>query len=588
MFCWNLLACVFLSVTPNLLSVNGSFEQGLEAWESAFLPPVTAEALLLEGRTAVRLVVPPEATIGYPSVRQTYPATPGTVISAYVEALGTQVRDGAGVYMSVEFLNADGGRISFVQSEMVIPDGSWRPLRIRGVAPPESVSARLCLLLNGRGKACFTGVKVIATPGEETSLPDGPVTLTVTDNIVCPSLKGFGAEDDGWFYNEVNTAKGVTREDWVLREERVRWMEPDWVRMFFWYKDWNPSGDWETFDFDSDNMRSHYQTLDLYQSIGAYVNVVGVEWGVPKFTDLPKIATAIGALFEHLLRVKGYSCVQEWTLTNEPNGSWTQRGNSFEEYVRLHELVKEEFRQRNLVLRILGSDDTSGLSWFETCVRSDRYLDCADFFASHLYARYTDRHLAPFFFDDRLDLLRAHAPNRAMVIAEFGFQDHRSGTLENPLMETYPYAIWTTAFVIKGLNQGIAGFCIWCLHEVYYPGGGFMNYGLWNFKDRNWGVRPVYTAWANFTRHTQTGDVVYRCDSSAPGHVQATRVGDILFWVNEAERPVEVSIMGASPVRSHTYTESTLASDRECGIAWEGQKGLWTFPAESFGCIVVK
>ena len=76
MFCWNLLACVFLSVTPNLLSTNGSFEQGLEAWESAFAPPVTAEALSLaeQDARAVSLLVKDgrEATL-----RSVQPPTPG-------------------------------------------------------------------------------------------------------------------------------------------------------------------------------------------------------------------------------------------------------------------------------------------------------------------------------------------------------------------------------------------------------------------------------------------------------------------------------------------------------------------------------
>lgn len=583
MLCWNLVACIFLAATPGVVSVNGSFEQGLEGWKATVVPPVTADVISLDDRSAVRLVVPPEAAIRYPSVRQTYSVTPGVVLSAYVEALGRNISNGYGVYATIEFHNAQGERISFVQSEAALPDGSWHPLRIRAIAPPESVGAVLCLLLNGRGEACFTGVKVTAVPGEALEPPSGPVTLTVTNELVCPSLKGLGAEDDGWFYNETNLSKGVTREDQALRENRIRWMEPDWVRMFFWYQDWNPSGDWETFDFDSDNMRSHYRTLDLYQEIGAYVTVVGVEWGMSEFDTLEKTATAIGTLLEHLVLVKGYSCVQEWTLTNEPNGSWVRRGNTFEEYVRLHELVQAEFRKRGLDIRILGSDDTSGLNWFEDCVRSDRYLRCADFFASHLYTRHESRTLARFFFDDRLDLLREHAPEYPLVIAEFGFQDHRSGTLENPLMESYPYALWTTAFVIEGLNRGIAGFSIWCLHEMYYPGGGFMNYGLWNFKKQNWGVRPVYTAWANLTRHTKTGDAVYRCESSAPGHVDAARVGKVLFWVNQADRPVQVQLQGAEPRSAHAYTESTLSGDRECGITIESKDGLWPLPALSFG-----
>ena len=107
-----------------------------------------------------------------------------------------------------------------------------------------------------------------------------PVTLTVTRKVVCKSFLGFGVEDDGWFYNEENASHGVNAEDIALREGRIAWMRPATVRMFCWYKDWNPSGDWATFTFGSPNMLSHYRTLDLYQRLGARVNITGVEWGV--------------------------------------------------------------------------------------------------------------------------------------------------------------------------------------------------------------------------------------------------------------------------------------------------------------------
>ncbi len=583
MVCWSAIIFALAAAPSDVVSVNGTFEKGFEGWGVNIAPPLTAETVSIDGRTAARITAPAEAPVAYPGFWQEYLVAPGALVFASVEAMGRGVRDGYGVYMTVEFHTAGGKRISFLQSDAACPDGAWRSLRVRAIAPPEAVTARLCLLLNGHGQANFARVNVATTPDDSAPLPDGPVTLTVTNEKVCASLKGFGAEDDGWFYNKENAAHGVTPDDWVLREDRIRWMQPDWIRMFFWYKDWNPSGDWETFDFESDNMRSHYRTLDLYQALGACVNVVGVEWNVPQFKELEKMAKAIGALLDHLTRTKGFSCVQEWTLTNEPNGSWVQRGNTFEDYIRVHELVKEEFRRRGLSIRVLGSDDTSGLSWFENCVRSDRYFGCADYFASHVYTPFADRRLAPFFFDERLDLLRARTPERQFIIAEFGFQDGRSGTLDNPVMESYPYAVWTSAFVIQGLNKGLAGFSIWCLHEVYYLGNGFMNYGLWNYKDRNWGVRPIYTAWANFTRHTKVGDAVYRCASTAPGQVLAARVGDTLFWVNQAVWPVQVRISGVTPAEAHAYAESTLAGDRECGVALEAKNGLWTLPAESFG-----
>jgi len=567
----------------NDIAINGNFEKGLEGWEAGVTPPKTALVESVDGRPVARITAPADAQIGYPGFRQQYAVAPGTLVSATVDARAVGIRDGYGVYIALEFYDEKGQRISVSQSGAAPPDVSWRKLAVRSIAPPAAAKAQLCLILNGHGEGNFSGVSVSATPGAVPALPDGPVTLTVTGEKVCPSLRGFGAEDDGWFYNAGNAAHGVSQEDCTLREARIRWMNPAWVRMFCWYKDWNPSGDWETFDFDSDNMRSHYRALDLYQSLGTTVNIVGVEWGLPKFDDLEKTARAIGALFEHLVREKGYTCVREWTLSNEPNTTWVQRGNSFEEFVRMHELVKAEFARRSLPVRILGSDDTSGLSWFEDCVRSDRYFASADYFASHLYTPFSDCGLAPFFFDDRLAILRTRNPEKQLVIAEFGFQDARSGTLVNPIMETYPYALWTSAFVIQGLNKGLAGYSIWCLHEMYYPGNGFMNYGLWNYKDRDWGVRPVYFAWANFSRFTKAGDAVYRCESSAPGHVLAARVGKILFWVNEADRPVPVRVTGMAPSSVHAYEETTLTGDRECGTTLNAVDGLWTLPPASFG-----
>src|SRR5690606_21963372 len=119
---------------------------------------------------------------------------------------------------------------------------------------------------------------------------------------------------------EENTSRGVTEADFALREARIKAMDPDWVRMFVWYPDWNPSGDGETFDWETDGMRSHCRTLDVYQRLGTAVTLTGVEWSVKTPWSRPeKRAHAIGALFEYLIRVRGYTCIQHWILTNEPN-----------------------------------------------------------------------------------------------------------------------------------------------------------------------------------------------------------------------------------------------------------------------------
>lgn len=568
---------------------NGGFDQGLDGWASE-RGPASMAAENVDGRTAARMAVPAEAEPGFPTLYQEWPAEEGDVIEASVEIRTAGVSGGHGAYLAVEFRTAENERITYAQTNGVRGDSGWREQSIRAVAPPETKTARLVLLLNGRGEAWFDNARAERTGNLRAKPLDGPVTLTVTNEVVCDDFLGFGFEDDGWFYNPENAARGVTEEDHAIREGRLEWMDPDRVRMFFWIEDWCPSGDWGNFTFDSPNMLSHYRTLDLYQRIGTEVNVTGVEWGVEKpYADPPRAARAIGELLEHLVRDRGYTCVKHWTLTNEPNWSWRQHNDSFEAYVEMHRLVREELQRRNLDIAIVGSDDTSGFEWFKRCVENEAYFEAVDTFASHRYSPFSDRLLAPYFFEERMELLKSKTPVKPLTIDEFGFQDARSGTVDNPLMRGYPYAVWTAAFAIEGLNRGVAGFCIWSVHEMYYPGGALMEYALWDFKDKdnNWKVRPVYHAWANFCRLTERGEKVLRCASSSEPHVIGVLVGQTLFWVNRSDQSVEVRLENAGARETFVFEESTLQGDRECGVRVPDPEAF-TAPPQSFGYALVE
>jgi len=575
---------VLAATEPNLLS-NPSFEEGLAGWDAA-APHVTMEAGQAEGRSVARISVPGDAPVAWPTIGQRVPVAPEDLLSGTAEVCAQGIRDGYGAYLALEFYDASGQRMSYGQSAGLLSDDAWKTLRVRAVAPGGAVSARLCLIVNGRGDALFDNARLVRLENLAVKPLDGEVSITVTNDVACANLVGFGAEDDGWFYAPENLDRGIDEGDIALRERRLEWLEPDWVRMFCWYKDWNPSGDWKTFTFDSPNMQSHYRTLALYQRLGALVNVTGVEWGVADPFGRPEeMARAVGALFEHLIRDKGFACVRQWTLTNEPNTHFLQLGYSFDRYVELHRLAKEEFGRRGLDIQIVGSDDTGGLEWFEACAGNDSYFAVADVFASHRYFPFADRVLAPYFFEERLDVLARKTPRKPLVVAEFGFQDGRSGTFANPIMEDYPYALWTFNFIVEGLNRGVAGFNIWCLHEVYYPGGNMMNYGLWNSKDRGWAIRPVYHAIACFTRMTEPGAAVRRCESSHPRHAAAAVVGNVAFWVNQAgkEAPIRFDLPVAGPARA--YTRETVKDEHSPGLELRVQDNAFTAPPESFGFV---
>jgi len=488
-----LAALLFAAAAQGNLLKNSGFEQGLASWHTLGTT-ATMEATEEGDNTVARIAVPVGAQIAYPLLFQEFPASPGDIVKVRLRARGRDVRRGHGAYSTVECLDAGGKRVSVTHGVPARENDRWTEITYVAIIPDKTAVARVCLVMNGHCEAFFDDVEVVRMGTTAVEPLEGPVTLTVTDEVVCKSLIGFGGEDDGWFYAPSNMARGVNDADIALNEARLEWLDPDWVRMFVWAKEWCPSGDWKTFTWDSVGMTSHYRTLDLYQRIGATVNITGTEWGMGRRMfrgDPGPLARAFGELMEHLIRVKGYTCVRRWTLSNEPNGAFTRAGGTFEFFVKIHQLVKEEFKRRGLDIAIVGSDDAQDIAWFRRCVENEAYFRTADLFASHRYFMVHERPLIPSYYDQRLELLAGRKP---LVIAEFGFQDERSGVIVNPIMVEYRYAPWTAAFLIDGLNRGVAGFSIWTLHEFVYLTGGHMTYGMWGFKDTNWQVKPVYHA----------------------------------------------------------------------------------------------
>lgn len=537
------------------------------------LPPAPYTATTSE--TLLEISASAETPVAYPNISTTYDTAPGKCVWYMAEAFGEGISDGVGAYLSIEFTDASGKRVSFNQSAPA-PEGEWATLFVEAIVPANSHTVWVRHILNGHGTARFRpGSFGVAGMPEITRPGDGIVHLVPTPTPLPHALVGFGFEDDGWAYDQVNRDHGMDDAALALREERIREMDPDWVRMFFWHREWNPSGDGETFTWDSDGMQSHYRTLALYEDIGATVNVTGVEWGIADPFGKPEVvARAWTALMQHLIVVKGFTCVRQWTLTNEPNSSFVPRGGNFAQYVALHRLVKAGFDGAGLNIQMVGSDDTNGgWPWFRQCLLSADYDGLIDLYASHRYFQKQDMPLATRFFRRRLDTLAQRKP---LVIAEFGFHDARTkGAMINPVMEDYDYALWTADFTLNGLNEGVAGFSIWCAHEMYYPFGHKMNYGLWNFPDRNSETRPVYVFWKLLTQCTEAGDTIVPVVSSHPGLVRAVRVGDDLFFVNSSEHLLEIQWSEAVTRDGVVYAQSTLP---------EGSPVTWNeLPPKSFG-----
>ena len=296
---------VYASIFALLFSANliDSADFSKDTW-STNSPACTLE----NGLPTV--TVDPDDPIEFPGWYQEFTVPPGTIIEATVEGFTPGTRRGYGAYCSVSWYDEDNQRIQFDQSGPVTVQDTWSPLLVRSAAPAGTVKGRLFLLLNGRGKAQFRNPAVRVLQAAQPIPTTKHIKLDVANKPLPQPLWGFGFEDDGWFYNELNKEKGADAEAIRIREQNIQHLDPDWVRMFFWYRDWNPSGDLKTFPFDSDNMLSHYKSLELYQELGAEVTVTGVEWAVKApFNPPEQLAFALGELLEELIVRRGFTCI---------------------------------------------------------------------------------------------------------------------------------------------------------------------------------------------------------------------------------------------------------------------------------------
>lgn len=586
-----LVCCVSTGAAAENLAGNGGFSEGLANWRlngqarQADIA-VSAEAGVL------RVAVPDTAEVGWYSVTQRIPAAPGQRFVADCDVLASDMRDGAGAVLGLWFQDAAGKRIHHASAFMP-RCRNWVPMRVHGVAPGDAAFAAVALSANGHGEAAFRRVRLARAPTPQPKPLDGGVTLTIADPPSAHPFIGIGAEDDGFFYNNQNAEQGVDAAAIALREKRIEFLDPDWVRMFAWYRDWNPALDGETFTWDSSNMRSRRRSLDLYQRLGARVALCGVEWTyADRLVDQPEnVARAVGALLEHLIADNGYTCIQDWTLTNEPNLSFIRyKGASFALFRKLHRLVRGQCRDRGIEVNIVGSDDGNGFGWFSQCVGDPAYRELPALYASHFYVPAHALPLGAAQTRDRIALLREHGVDAPFVIGELGVRDHRTQPpADNPYMREYGYALDLQTLLIDALAAGASGASVWCMHEVYYPGTKTpMHFGLWDFGG-GWTLRPVFHAVAAFTRNTEAGEPLHAVASSHPQSVRAIVVGDTLLWANRAADTIAMRIEPPRGGAGRTYAEDSGFTRLETGTPVTFAPGNeFAVPPRSFGFVNLK
>lgn len=387
-------------------------------------------------------------------------------------------------------------------------------------------------------------------------------TDVTVDEATPVTLEAVGAEFDPHFFAQNLTRNdGAKPEDWQHVVRRVKAMELQKFRVMAlpqWYEPVNDNDDPHVtdrsrFTFDSPEMQSLYKVLDLAQEQG--MDVCIVVWGCPVSvslldpayahvktsfmadpakkdvwitgpTDYDEWAENYSALIKHLVDDRHYTCVNEITPMNEPDGGPLLTST---EYIKMAEVLDARFKKDGIrdQVRFNLSDNTDTRTFYlEDC--AEHLADIADVFNSHTYIFGYDTPNDTIARWERNNVEISARAGKRHLVGEFGSNQTVGATRQRDI-DRYERGVLMTRLALNFLNAGAAGISYWSLIDQYYGRDAdyqqMQQLGLWKYVkeayktdstyDRikeDYEVRPQYHAYALLSRFVKPGSAIHPID----------------------------------------------------------------------------
>jgi alpha-galactosidase len=375
-------------------------------------------------------------------------------------------------------------------------------------------------------------------------------------------LEALGAELDPHFFSQNLTRNdGSKASDWQYVVSRVKNMELQKFRVMAlpqWYEpvndDNNPhETEWDKFAFESPEMQSLYKVLDLAQAQN--IDVCIVLWGCPvgvslldeKYAhaktcfmadtekkgvwitgpvDYDEWAENFSTLIKYLIEKKGYTCVNEITPMNEPDGGPLLTST---EYIKMARVLDARFRKDGIRDRVkFNLSDNTDTRTFYLADCAENLSDVADVFNSHTYIFGYNVANDSIFNWEKNNVEIAARAGKEHLIGEFGSNQCVGATRQRDI-DSYARGVLMTRMVLNFFNAGAAGVSYWSLIDQYYGKDAdyqqMQQLGLWKYVkeayrtdttynkiEKDYEVRPQYYSYSLLTRFIKPGAEVYPID----------------------------------------------------------------------------
>lgn len=343
-------------------------------------------------------------------------------------------------------------------------------------------------------------------------------------------IEGIGVEMDPLFYtNCVARNDGSMKRDWnLIYRKRIVDSGIKRFRMMMLPNWWEPQNDdndpnnfnWRAFTFQSTEMEMVYDELDVAQEVGGYVNLT--LWGCPfnywlrdleagdhwvtRANSDEELSECFCALLKYLLEERGYDCIKEVTIYNEPEC----RVTDIEHYVANLKAFDKKLREVGLRERIKLnlSDNTDIRRWF----LEDSYAqlnDIADVYNSHCYLFSIT--------SDNEEIYDWEAQNVAVCKDKPHFVGEFN-CISGDGNDQVRYGTAVTRIALNFINAGAVGVSLWSLYDQFYSVSDLHRNGLWRYVKRYYeeeGVkedyekRPLYYAYTLMSKFLTRGSIIY-------------------------------------------------------------------------------
>ncbi len=497
--------------------------------------------------------------------------------------------DGVGAYMGIGALKAEYPYSRFVSgdAERVTGTSDWTKVSCVLFVPPGVHTIRQIILIHGTGQAYFDDI-VFEKIDSFQSVENNSPKIHVTNEVTTEDFIGFGFEDDAFFYTQENLSE-MNQSDIELRNRRIAELSPSVIATLFWWDAICPDKNLDNVTYDTEQFKALIRTLRPHQQAGRKVFMGDVFWGWSRenfpysMKNVEKGIEIYSDAVEYLVKQQGLECIKYVCISGEVDMVFESYGGSFESYLKACRLLRKKLDQAGLTdIKIIG-DKSGGFVWIEEIIPI--LDDLFGIFTIHEYPEITQYPLIDYRIDRMVDIVQdksepivtASGKKKYKPIFLYEIGALESSTMSTPqmgsVMPRYEYPLYCANTAISGLNRGLVGGSVWCLHSMYYPGRMMMDWGIWEYKNLDWKIRPVYYGYGLFTKYAKPGMNPLKVDVSPEFYdFSAAALRDsngkrIVYILNFSDTALKADISGLNEgaFEVFEYSRDTVPSMGEKG-----------------------